>query len=115
MSVFQSQLESRNSSKVQARKSSPGASAAAKLIELSSALAAAESMGSSPGLCSQCGAQRNPQRSTAKFRNVFCSQYCEQAFVRSALAFLDAEDVSRIHGRLDTLLRAAEGAAAVQP
>ncbi len=115
MSGSQSKLERVNSSKVEGRRSSRGKSAGAKLIELSSALAAAESMATIPGLCSQCGAPRSPQRSSAQFRNVFCSKQCEQAFVRAALAFLTAEDGRRIHRRLDSLLKAAEEAAAVEP
>lgn len=112
MSAIQSKFERLCSSKAEGGSSS-GTSAAAKLIELSRALAAAESIASAPGLCSHCGAPRNPLRSNAQFRNVFCSKECEQAFVRAALAFLAAEDGRRIYRRLDTLLRAAEEATAV--
>jgi hypothetical protein len=114
MSASESKLERLSSSKVEHRSSSLGTSAAAKLIELSSALAAAEWMASMPGLCSHCGAPRDPLRSKAQFRNVFCSKECEQAFVRASLAFLAAGDRSRMHRRLDTLLRAAQEAAAFE-
>jgi hypothetical protein len=98
-------------SKVEEHRSSLGQSAAATLIELGIAFAAAESSAEIPGMCSHCRAPRTPQRSTAQCPNVFCSEECEQEFVRAALASLTIEDCIRIHGRLETLLTGAEAAA----
>jgi len=79
-------------------------SAAAMLIELGITLAGAESSAPISGLCSRCGAHRDPQSSTVRYPNVFCSEPCEQEFVRAALGSLTLGDCIRIQHRLETLL-----------
>lgn len=86
-------------------------SAASALIELGIALAAAESSTPIPGQCSKCRGYRNPQYSTAQFRNIFCSKECEHEFVRAAVASLSIDDCIRIHQRLEALVTRAEAAA----
>ena len=81
-----------------------GKSAGATVIELGRALAAAESTLAIPALCSHCGSRRNPQSSTAEYAEVFCSEQCEQEFIRRALASLTWQDCIRIQGRLEDLL-----------
>jgi hypothetical protein len=81
-----------------------GRSAAAKLIELGITFAVAASRAPMPGVCCRCGGYRNPRTSTAQCPNVFCSQVCEQDFVRSALAAVTVEDCIRIRERLETLM-----------
>jgi hypothetical protein len=78
--------------------------ATATLIELGIALARAESSSPVPGRCLRCVSYRNPKNSTAQCPNVFCSEKCEQEFVRAALGALTIEDCIRIHGRLEMLL-----------
>ena len=111
MSATQSKQQPLGSSRSDDYSSSLGTSAAAKLIELGIALAASESGAALPGQCSRCRSHRNPKYSTAQYPNVFCSELCEQEFVRAAVASLTIEDCIRIHGRLETLLMRAEAAA----
>src|SRR5438067_13847008 len=51
-------------------------SATAMLIELGITLAGAESSAPISGLCSRCGAHRDPQSSTVRYPNVPCSHGC---------------------------------------
>ena len=67
-------------------------------------LAEAASGTPTSGLCSRCRNYQNPRTSTAQCRNLFCSQQCEQEFVRMALASLTLEDCICIQERLETLL-----------
>jgi hypothetical protein len=108
MSAIQSQQGPATSSRFENHKSRLGKSAAETLTELGMALATAESSTSTAGLCSHCWDQQDPRRSTARWPNVFCSEGCEQEFVRAALASLTVEDCIRIHGRLETLLRGTQ-------
>jgi hypothetical protein len=111
MSATQSKPRPLGSSKVEDHRSSLGNSGAATLIELGIAFAAAESSAHIEGSCSHCRAPRNPLRSTAQCPNVFCSEECEQDFVRAALASLTIEDCMRIHKRLESLLMGTQEAA----
>ena len=86
----------------------PKASVAEAVIELGTALAGMELIGVLPGRCSSCRMLRNPLRSTAQFPKIFCSQGCEQEFVRVALDSLTVDDCIRIHERLATLLLRAQ-------
>lgn len=106
MSAIQSEQERLSSNKVGANGSrlETGKAAGATVIELGIALAGAESKPPIPGSCSRCRSYRNPLNSTAQCPNVFCSEQCEQEFVRAALASLTLEDCIRMHGRLETLL-----------
>ena len=79
-------------------------SAGTKVMDLSIALAAAESRPPIPGKCSRCQSYRNPQNSTANYSSVFCSKECEQEFVRTALAGITLEDCVRMHRRLENFL-----------
>jgi hypothetical protein len=88
-----------------------GKSAGATLIELGVALADAEPTLATPGLCSRCRSGRNAQSSSAQYPNVFCSEQCEQEFIRAALASLTLEDCVRIHRRLENLLAHAQESA----
>jgi hypothetical protein len=81
-------------------------SAVAKLVDLGIAIAAADSRPSTPRKCSRCQSYRSPQSSTAKYPNVFCSEECEQAFVRAALAGITLDDCVRMHRHLEAFLTA---------
>ena len=82
-------------------------STGARLIELGKTLADAE-FSITPGLCFRCRGSHDPQRSTAQYPNVFCSEHCEQEFIRTALAALTLQDCVRMHRRLETLLMHAQ-------
>lgn len=112
MSVIEFQQQPPGPSRFNAHASPLGTSAAARLIKLGVALTNADSSASIPGFCFCCLAPRNPHSSTAQFPRVFCSEQCEQKFVRTALATLTIEDCIRMHDRLETLLMEA-GAAAI--
>lgn len=93
-------------------KTTAGKSTGEALIELSTNLAAAEFSPGIPGLCSRCRSGRNPQSSTSHYPNVFCSERCEQEFIRMALASLTLDDCIRMQARLEKLLVHGPGAAA---
>lgn len=117
MPALQTKEEIINSGKREVRQSwleraIKGKSAGATLIELGAMLAATEFRESLPGSCSRCRGWRDPRRSTAQFPDVFCSETCEQEFVRAALGSLTAEDCVRMQDRLERLLPDAEGSAA---
>jgi hypothetical protein len=83
----------------------PGASSlGAVLLQLGRVLADAAFGDPTAGLCSRCGTSWNPQRSTARFPTVFCSERCEQEFIHIALASLSLQDCIRMQKRLDALL-----------
>ena len=79
-------------------------SSASVLVELSVALVKAASVTSTPGFCSRCQSYRDPRLSTALYRNLFCSQQCEQEFVRTALESVTLEECDRIQEKLNALL-----------
>jgi hypothetical protein len=109
MSAIQFQPEpfGSNNAEIPARQKSAGAT----LTELGVALARAESSAPIPGLCSRCLSHRDQRSSTAQYPNIFCSERCEQEFIRTALASLTLEDCVRMHTRLDTLLTRARNPA----
>jgi len=74
------------------------------LIEFGVTLGEAASGTLTPGLCSHCRNYLHPRTSTAQCRNLFCSQQCEQEFVRTALTPVTLEDCICIQERLETLL-----------
>lgn len=84
-------------------KSKVGKSPAATVVELGISLAQAELSGSIPGLCCRCRSNRDPRRSTSHYPNVFCSERCEQEFIRITLASLTLEDCIRMQKRLESL------------
>ncbi len=87
-------------------------SPATTVLELGISLAQAELSGGIPGLCSRCRSNRDPNRSTSQYPNVFCSERCEQDFIRIALASLTLEDCIRMQKRLESLfVNTAEPAA----
>ena len=92
------------------QRSALGNSAAAKLIELSRALARAESGASIRGACFHCTGPRSSYGSTAQFPSVFCSEKCERAFIRVAIAAISVDDCIRIQRRLESLLAGTEAA-----
>jgi hypothetical protein len=73
----------------------PNKSAASMLIEIGVLLAEAAFAKPTPGLCSQCRNNRDARSSTAEYRNVFCSQRCEQEFIRTTLASVTLEECLR--------------------
>ena len=91
-----------------------GKSAGATVIELAITLCSAESSIATPGWCLRCRGSQDPQRSTSQYPKVFCSEHCEQEFIRTALASLTLEDCIRMHERLENLLVPAQKTAAVQ-
>lgn len=78
-------------------------SAGSILIELGIAPADMGPSALVPGLCSRCQSDREPQNSTAQYPDIFCSEKCEQAFIRSAVASLTVEDCIRMQSRLEAL------------
>ena len=91
-----------------------GKSAGATVIQFAIALGGAESSTATSGWCLRCRVSQDPQRSTSKYLNVFCSEHCEQEFIRTALASLTLEDCIRMHERLGNLLMPAQEPAASQ-
>ncbi len=91
-----------------------GKSAGATVIELGIILGGAESSIATPGWCLRCRGGQDPQRSTSQYPKVFCSEHCEQEFIRTALASLTLEDCIRMHERLGNLLMPAQEPAAAQ-
>jgi hypothetical protein len=85
-------------------------SAAAKFVELGRTLATSNP--GLPGLCSRCLGYRDVQTSTSSFPHLFCSETCEQVFVRIALRSVTLDDCLRIHRRMESLLGPAERATA---
>ena len=110
MSAIEAKQQPLDSGRFDSARPSPGSSPAAKLIELSVALARAESHASVEGLCSQCWAPRDPLSSTAQCANVFCSEQCEREFIQAALSSITLDDCIRMQHRLETLLTGAEAA-----
>ena len=55
-----------------------GKSAGATVIELGITLGLA-----TPGCCLRCRVSQDSQRSTSQYLNVFCSEHCEQEFIRT--------------------------------
>lgn len=104
MSTIQSEQQRLGSNWFHAHGSSLRTSAAVKLIELSVALAGAEHGASIPVFCLYCLAPRNMHSSTAQFPNIFCSEQCEERFVRGPLTSLTIEDCIHMHDRLKNLL-----------
>ncbi len=86
-----------------------GKSAGATVIELGITLGLA-----TPGWCLRCRGSQDPPSSTSQYPNVFCSEHCEQEFIRAALASLTLEDCIRMHERLENLLMPAQEPAAAQ-
>jgi hypothetical protein len=78
-------------------------SAGTTLIELGIGITAAESTRATD-VCSHCRSYRGRRSSTAEYPDVFCSQQCEQAFVRAALSSLTLEDCVGMHRKLEALL-----------
>jgi hypothetical protein len=91
-----------------------GKSAGATVVELGITLGAAESSVATRGWCLRCRGSLEPQRSRSQFPNVFCSEQCEQEFIRTALASLTSDDCIRTHERLGNLLMPAQEPAAEQ-
>jgi hypothetical protein len=91
-----------------------GKSAGAMVIELGITLAGAESRIATSGWCHRCWVSQDPQRSTSQYPNVFCSEHCEQEFIRAALISVTLEDCIRMHERLELLVPARKTAAAQQ-
>jgi hypothetical protein len=77
--------------------------AAATLIDVASAIAAAQAIETLPAFCCTCKNAYNPNRSAAQFTNVFCSAECEHGFVQTALASLTIEDCISVQERLAEL------------
>jgi hypothetical protein len=91
-----------------------GKSDGATVMELGIRLGGAESSIATPGWCLRCRGSQDLQRSMSHFPNVFCSEQCEQEFIRTALASLTLEDCIRMHKRLRNLLMPAQAPAAAQ-
>src|SRR4029077_4623588 len=87
-------------------RTSAGKSAGAMVIELGMTLAGAESLIATQGWCLRCRVSQDPQRSTSQYPNVFCSQHCEQEFIRAALVSVTLEECIRMHERLELLVPA---------
>lgn len=82
----------------------PNKSAASMLIEMGVLLAEAAFATPTPGLCFHCRNYRDARSSAVEYPNLFCSQRCEQEFVRTTLASVTLEECLRIQGRLEALL-----------
>jgi hypothetical protein len=86
---------------------SPQKPAGFTLLELGLTLAGSRQH-STPGRCWLCQHSRDPRRSRSMFPDLFCSEECEQEFIRKSLASLTLEDCIRIQRRLDNLLASAK-------
>ena len=84
-------------------------SAGATVVELGITLGLA-----TLGRCLRCRGSEDPQRSTSRYPNVFCSEHCEQEFIRTVLASLTLENCIRMHERLGNLLVTAQEPAAAR-
>ena len=91
-----------------------GKSAGAMVIELGITLAGAEPCIATPGWCLRCRVSQDPKRSTSQYPNVFCSEHCEEEFIRAALVSVTLEDCIRMHERLENLFVPAQETAAAQ-
>jgi len=91
-----------------------GKSAGAMVIELGITLAGAESRIATPRWCLRWRVSQDRQRSTSQYPNVFCSEHCEQEFIRAALVSVTLEDCIRMHEQLENLLVPAQKTAAAQ-
>jgi hypothetical protein len=79
-------------------------SSAAALVQVGIMLAGTESNAATSELCIRCRAEVDLARYAARLPNVFCSERCEQEFVRSSLASLTLGDCILIQRRLETLM-----------
>jgi len=91
-----------------------GKSAGAMVIELGITLAGAEPCIATPGWCLRCRVSQDPKRSTSQYPNVFCSEHCEEEFIRAALVSVTLEDCIRMQERLENLFVPAQETAAAQ-
>ena len=82
-------------------------SAGASVVELGVGIKAAEDR-RPIGLCSLCFGYRSPRFSTAQYPHVFCSDRCEQEFVRTALASVTLDDCVRMHRKLEALVQGGD-------
>jgi hypothetical protein len=96
MSTFQFKPQPSSDSDTLPSKRPVRATAGGRLVELGIALVEAESGPAIPGLCACCESKRSVWNSTAQYPNVFCSQECEEEFIRVALASLTLEDCIRM-------------------
>src|SRR5882762_11223603 len=95
-------------------RSMAGKSAGAMVIELGITLAGAEPCIATPGWCLRCRVSQDPKRSTSQYPNVFCSEHCEEEFIRAALVSVTLEDCIRMQERLENLFVPAQETAAAQ-
>ena len=79
--------------------------AAATLVALGVQLAGAEADPPTPAACKQCKSAHDPQKSTSRYRSIFCSKSCESDFIRKELAALTLDDCIRLGAKLDRLIR----------
>lgn len=75
---------------------------ASRFIELGTRLAQAPG-----GRCSFCTQSFDASRSTAKIARCFCSQRCEQAYIRQNLNSMSLSHCNQILERLEALLRSS--------
>ena len=85
-------------------------SAGATLIEFATGLVDAELEAPRNNACMRCHGSRTQTNGGSHFPDLFCSDECEQEFVRIALAGLTLQDCIRIQRRLDALLSGIDGA-----
>ena len=89
-------------------------SAGATVIDLGITLGGAGSSIATPGWCLRCRGSQDPQRSRSQFPNVFCSEHCEEEFIRAGLVSVTLEDCIRMHERLGNLLMPVQEPAPAQ-
>jgi hypothetical protein len=104
LGVYKGEIHRSSTGRVRA-----GKSAGATVIELGITLGFA-----TPGWCLRCRGRQDPPSSSSQYPNVFCSEHCEQEFIRTALASLTLEDCIRMHERLGNLLMPAQEPAPAQ-
>ncbi len=79
--------------------------AAETLVALGVQLTGAEANSTAPASCKRCKSAHDPQRSTSRYRSIFCSKACESEFIRKELASLTLDDCIRLQGKLERLLK----------
>jgi hypothetical protein len=82
--------------------------AAQTLVDLGVSLAGAEATAPTPATCKRCKATHDPQKSSSRYRSIFCSKSCESDFIRKELAALTLDDCIHLQQKLERLLKLAQ-------
>lgn len=89
-------------------KRSSAKSSGTTVVNVATILIGAECTAPIGDVCLCCDNRPDPQTSSAENPNIFCSEDCEQEFIRAALADITLEDCICIHRRLERLLQSVQ-------